>query len=361
MEEEIKLLSKASHKEATSKWKRIVAEYQKPSVARASWQVANSIGPYFALWGLWMYMSLGLSLSYWWAIPPALLAGMFMVRVFIIFHDCGHGSFYKSKKANNYLGFISGLLIFTPYFHWRWEHSVHHATSGDLDRRGIGDIWTLTVREYLDSSRWKKFSYRLVRSPFVLFLLAPISLFLVLERFPSKRAGPREKRSVWFMNFALLATAAGLISILGFLPWLVFQLAALVMASSCGVWMFYVQHQFEETYWSDSEDWDYTTAAIQGSSFYQLPRVLQWFSGNIGFHHIHHLSPKIPNYNLEKCHWSDPMFQEVKAMTLWGSLKSINSRLWDEDSKKMIGFRQLKKQLREEKADLAETMSSKAA
>jgi omega-6 fatty acid desaturase (delta-12 desaturase) len=361
MEEEIKLLSKASHKEATSKWKRIVAEYQKPSVARASWQVANSIGPYFALWGLWMYMSLGLSLSYWWAIPPALLAGMFMVRVFIIFHDCGHGSFYKSKKANNYLGFISGLLIFTPYFHWRWEHSVHHATSGDLDRRGIGDIWTLTVREYLDSSRWKKFSYRLVRSPFVLFLLAPISLFLVLERFPSKRAGPREKRSVWFMNFALLATAAGLISILGFLPWLVFQLAALVMASSCGVWMFYVQHQFEETYWSDSEDWDYTTAAIQGSSFYQLPRVLQWFSGNIGFHHIHHLSPKIPNYNLEKCHWSDPMFQEVKAMTLWGSLKSINSRLWDEDSKKMIGFRQLKKQLREEKADLAETMSRKAA
>ncbi|MDA0725538.1 MAG: fatty acid desaturase [Verrucomicrobia bacterium] len=361
MEEEIKLLSKASHKEATSKWKRIVAEYQKPSVARASWQVANSIGPYFALWGLWMYMSLGLSLSYWWAIPPALLAGMFMVRVFIIFHDCGHGSFYKSKKANNYLGFISGLLIFTPYFHWRWEHSVHHATSGDLDRRGIGDIWTLTVREYLDSSRWKKFSYRLVRSPFVLFLLAPISLFLVLERFPSKRAGPREKRSVWLMNFALLAAAAGLISILGFLPWLVFQLAALVMASSCGVWMFYVQHQFEETYWSDSEDWDYTTAAIQGSSFYQLPRVLQWFSGNIGFHHIHHLSPKIPNYNLEKCHWSDPMFQEVKAMTLWGSLKSINSRLWDEDSKKMIGFRQLKKQLREEKADLAETMSRKAA
>jgi omega-6 fatty acid desaturase (delta-12 desaturase) len=361
MGKDIKLLSKVNHKEATSKWKRIVAEYQKPSVARASWQVANSIGPYFALWGLWMYMSLGLSLSYWWAIPPALLAGMFMVRVFIIFHDCGHGSFYKSKKANNYLGFISGLLIFTPYFHWRWEHSVHHATSGDLDRRGIGDIWTLTVREYLDSSRWKKFSYRLVRSPFVLFLLAPISLFLVLERFPSKRAGPREKRSVWLMNFALLAAAAGLISILGFLPWLVFQLAALVMASSCGVWMFYVQHQFEETYWSDSEDWDYTTAAIQGSSFYQLPRVLQWFSGNIGFHHIHHLSPKIPNYNLEKCHWSDPMFQEVKAMTLWGSLKSINSRLWDEDSKKMIGFRQLKKQLREEKADLAETMSRKAA
>ena len=361
MEEEIKLLSEASHKEATSKWKRIVTEYQKPSVVRASWQVVNSIGPYFALWGLWIYMSLGLSLSSWWALPPALLAGMFLVRVFIIFHDCGHGSFYKSKKVNNYLGFISGFLTFTPYFHWRWEHSVHHATSGDLDRRGMGDVWTLTVKEYLESSRWRKFSYRLVRNPIVLFLIAPIFLFLVLERFPSKNAKPREKRSVWFMNFALLATAAGLISIIGFLPWFVFQLAAMVMASSCGVWMFYVQHQYEDAYWVEGEDWDYTTAAIQGSSFYQLPRVLQWFSGNIGFHHIHHLSPMIPNYNLERCHWSDPMFQEVKAMTLWSSFKSINSRLWDEDSKKMIGFRQLKRQLREEKADLAEAASRKAA
>ena len=361
MEEEIKLLSQTSHKEATSKWKRIVAEHQKPSAVRASWQVFNSIGPYFALWGLWIYMSLGLSLSSWWAIPPALLSGMFLVRVFIIFHDCGHGSFYKSKKVNNYLGFISGFLTCTPYFHWRWEHSVHHATSGDLDRRGMGDIWTLTVKEYLESSRWRKISYRLVRNPIVLFLIAPIFLFLVLERFPSKNSKPREKRSVWFMNFALLSVAAGLVSIIGFLPWFVFQLSAMLMASSCGVWMFYVQHQYEDAYWVEGEEWDYTTAAIQGSSFYKLPRVLQWFSGNIGFHHIHHLSPKIPNYNLERCHWSDPMFQEVKAMTLWSSLKSINSRLWDEDSKKMIGFGQLKRQLREEKADLEATASREAA
>ena len=361
MEEEIKLLSKASHKEATSKWKGIVAEFQKPSFVRASWQVFNSIGPYFALWGLWIYMSLGLSLSLWWALPPALLAGMFLVRVFIIFHDCGHGSFYKSKKANNYLGFISGLLTFTPYFHWRWEHSVHHATSGDLDRRGMGDIWTLTVKEYLESSRWRKISYRLVRNPIVLFLIAPIFLFLALERFPSKNAKPREKRSVWLMNFALLAMAAGLISIIGFLPWLVFQLAAMIMASSCGVWMFYVQHQYEDAYWVEGEDWDYTTAAIQGSSYYELPKILQWFSGNIGFHHIHHLSPMIPNYNLEKCHMADPFFREVKSMTLLSSLKSINSRLWDEDSKKMISFRELKRQLRKEEDDLDGAASRKAA
>jgi len=361
MEEEIKLLSKASHKEATSKWKGIVAEYQKPSFVRASWQVFNSIGPYFALWGLWIYMSLGLSLSLWWALPPALLAGMFLVRVFIIFHDCGHGSFYKSKKANNYLGFISGLLTFTPYFHWRWEHSVHHATSGDLDRRGMGDIWTLTVKEYLESSRWRKISYRLVRNPIVLFLIAPIFLFLALERFPSKNAKPREKRSVWLMNFALIAMAAGLISIIGFLPWLVFQLAAMIMASSCGVWMFYVQHQYEDAYWVEGEDWDYTTAAIKGSSYYELPKILQWFSGNIGFHHIHHLSPMIPNYNLEKCHMADPFFREVKSMTLLSSLKSINSRLWDEDSKKMISFRELKRQLRKEEDDLDGAASRKAA
>ena len=361
MDKKIKSSKGASHKEATSKWKKIVTQYQKPSLGRAIFQVANSIGPYFAIWGLWIYMSLGLSLSSWWAIPPALLAGLFLVRIFIIFHDCGHGSFFKSKKANNRLGFLTGLLTFTPYFHWRWEHSVHHATSGDLDRRGMGDIWTLTVKEYIESSKWRKFSYRLARNPIVLFLIAPIFLFLVLERFPSKKAKPREIRSVWLMNGALAVVAAGLIAVIGFLPWLVFQIAAMTMASSCGVWMFYVQHQFEDAYWEESENWDYTTAAIKGSSYYELPRVIQWFTGNIGFHHIHHLSPMIPNYNLEKCHLADPFFREVKSMTLFGSLKSINSRLWDEDSKKMISFRELKRQLRKEEEDLDGTDSRKAA
>ena len=350
----------ASDRESIDKWKAIVAKYQKPNAYRASWQVLNSIGAYLGLWFL-MYLTRLYSAPWWLTISLALLAGTLLVRVFIIFHDCGHGSFVKSRKVNNCLGFITGLLTFTPYYHWRWEHSVHHATSGDLSQRGIGDVWTLTVKEYLESSRWKKLAYRLIRNPIVLFVIGPIFLFIVLERFPSKRANRREKRSVWLMNFAVVALAGILITIFGFLPWLVIQFTAMTIASSIGVWMFYVQHQYEDAYWVESEDWDYTTAAIKGSSFYQLPKVLQWFSGNIGFHHVHHLSPMIPNYHLEKCHRSDPMFQAATHITFWGSLKTINHRLWDEDAKKLIGFRQLKRQLRKEKIDHTEVALKKAA
>ena len=352
--------NQGSDPEAIKKWKAIVSEYQKPNVYRASWQVLNSIGGYVGLWVL-MYLTRLYAAPWWMTIALALLAGALLVRVFIIFHDCGHGSFVKSRKVNNALGFITGLLTFTPYYHWRWEHSVHHATSGDLSQRGIGDVWTLTVREYLEASGWKKLAYRFVRHPCILFLFAPIFLFIVLERFPTGKAKPREKRSVWLMNFSVVALAGILISIFGFLPWLAIQFTAMTVASSIGVWMFYVQHQFEDTYWVDSEDWDYTTAAIEGSSFYKLPKVLQWFSGNIGFHHVHHLSPMIPNYHLERCHRSDPIFQAAKQITLWSSLKTVNHRLWDEDAKKLIGFRQLKKQLREGKSDDAEIALRKAA
>ncbi len=337
--------SKAARREAIAKWKAIVAEYQKPSFWRASWQIVNTIGGYAALWYL-MYLSL--SVSWWLTIPLAVLAGGFLIRVFIIFHDCGHGSFFKSDAANDFWGFITGMLTFTPYYHWRWEHSVHHSTAGHLDRRGVGDVWTLTVEEYLASSRWKKFSYRLARNPIVLFVIAPIFLFLIRERFPSPDAKPREVRSVWIMNVAVVALAVGLIMIFGFLPWLIIQLTAIAVAGSGGVWLFYVQHQFEDAYWERGDDWDYTAAALQGSSFYKLPKILQWFSGNIGFHHIHHLSPRIPNYNLERCHRSDPMFMEVKPMTLFGSLRSLTFRLWDEKGRKLIGFRGMKKQRSEE-------------
>ncbi len=333
-------LEKQSHRESVAKWKEIVAEYEKPSFWRASWQIVNTVGAYAALWCL---MHLSLSISWWLTIPLAILAGGFLIRVFIIFHDCGHGSFYKSRRANNFWGFITGMLVFTPYYHWRWEHSLHHATSGHLDRRGVGDVWTLTVQEYLDSTRWKKFSYRLVRNPLILFLIGPLVLFLIRERFPTKNAGSREIHSVWIMNVAVFSLAAGLIAIFGFLPWLIIQLTIVTVAFPCGVWMFYVQHQFEDAYWERGEDWDYTAAALEGSSFYKLPRILQWFSGNIGFHHLHHLSPRIPNYNLERCHLSDPMFTEVKPMTLLSSLKSITFRLWDENSRKLVGFAHLRK------------------
>lgn len=320
-------------------WKEIVAKYQKSSTTRALWQIINTLVPYAFLWYL-MYRSVSVSL--WLTLPLAALAGAFLVRVFIIFHDCGHGSFFKSRAANDTVGFLSGILTFTPYYHWRWEHALHHASSGDLDRRGTGDVWTLTVQEYLESSRWRKFSYRLARNPVVLFIIAPTFLFMVRQRFPSPRASVRERHSVYAMNAAILAMAAALSLVFGFKVYLLIQLVILMVAGGAGVWLFYVQHQFEGVYWERGGDWDYTAAALQGSSFYKLPKVLQWFSGNIGFHHIHHLSPRIPNYNLERCHKADPLFQEVKPITLFASMKSFTFRLWDEKRKQLVGYRHLR-------------------
>ncbi len=323
----------------TAAWKEIVLQYQKPSTPRAVWQMVNTLVPYV---GLWFLMYLCLPVSYWLVLPLAALSGGFVVRAFIIFHDCGHGSFFKSKTANDIVGFITGMLAFTPYYHWRWEHSVHHATSGDLDKRGMGDVWTLTVKEYLESTPWRRFTYRLVRNPFVLFVLAPLGLFLFRERFPTSTANKREKYSVYWMNFALLAKAVILSLIFGVKAYLLIQLTEMMVAGAAGVWLFYVQHQFEGTYWERGESWDYTTAALQGSSFYKLPRILQWFSGNIGFHHIHHLSPRIPNYNLERCHRAHELFQQVKPITLFSSLKSLKFRLWDEENRQLVSFRHLR-------------------
>lgn len=328
-----------------AEWKAVVAEYQKPHFLRATWQIVNTVGGYVGLWSL-IYLSL--SVSWWLTIPLAILAGGFLIRVFIIFHDCGHGSYFRSRFANDFWGFVTGLLTFTPYYQWRWDHAIHHATTGHLERRGVGDIWTLTVEEYLKSSRWTQFSYRLARNPVVLFVIAPLFVFVIQQRFPSRKAKPRERRSVWIMNLALALMTAVLILIFGFLPWLVVQTIVLGVAASAGVWLFYVQHQFEDAYWERGGDWDYTEAAMRGSSFYRLPKVLQWFSGNIGFHHIHHLSSRIPNYNLERCHRSDPMFEAIEPMTLFGSLKTLTYRLWDESTRKLISFRQLKRKQKEE-------------
>jgi omega-6 fatty acid desaturase (delta-12 desaturase) len=331
--------AKTEQKGLAPGWKETVVKYQRPALRRALWQVLNTLLPYAALWYL-MYLSL--AVSYWLTAGLALLAAGFLVRVFILFHDCGHGSFFKSTKANDVLGFITGVLSFTPYYHWRWEHALHHATAGDLDRRGTGDVWTLTVEEYLKASRWKRFAYRLARNPFVLFVLAPLFLFLVRERFPSSKAGRRERNSVYATNVALLALATGLSCLFGFKTYLLLQCGLVLAAGAAGIWLFYVQHQFEGVYWERSEEWDYATAALKGSSFYKLPKVLQWFSGNIGFHHIHHLSPRIPNYHLEKCHRAEPLFQTVQPVTLLSSLKSLTFRLWDERRRRLVSFRALK-------------------
>ncbi len=322
-----------------SAWKEIVTRYQKPAVWRSVWQIVNTLVPYIALWYL-MYLSL--AVSYWLVMPLAILTGAFTVRIFIIHHDCGHGSFFKSRRANHILGAITGLLTFTPYLHWRWEHAIHHSSSGDLDRRGTGDVWTLTVQEYLESSRWRRFSYRLARNPFVLFVVAPMVLFLGINRIPKSKAPVRERYSVYWTNLAIGLMAVGLIWIFGLKAYLIIQLTVLMVAGSAGVWLFYVQHQFEGVYWERGDDWDYATAALKGSSFYKLPKVLQWFSGNIGFHHIHHLSPRIPNYHLEKCHKAEPLFQTVKPVTLFSSFKSFTFRLWDEQRRKLVGYGHLK-------------------
>ena len=333
-----------------AEWKAIVAEYQRPSLWRAIWQIVNTLCPYVALWYL-IYCAFYVS---WWLVAPlAALAGALLVRVFIIFHDCGHGSFFKSRWANDITGFITGLLNFTPYYQWRWEHGLHHATTGDLDRRGVGDVWTMTVQEYLESSRWKRFAYKLARNPFVLFVLAPFYLFVIQQRIPNRNADARERHSVWYMNLAVLALVSALCWVFGPVRYLIVQAIVTGVGGAIGVWMFYVQHQFEDAYWERHEDWDFTAAALQGASFYKLPRVLQWISGNIGYHHIHHLSSRIPNYNLERCHNSHPVFQQVQPITIRVSLKSLAYRLWDENRRKLVGYRRMREVRREQAASKA--------
>ncbi len=331
--------SRGERRADTAAWKEIVARYQKPALWRSVWQIVNTVVPYALLWYL---MHLSLAVSWWITMPLAILAGGFMVRLFIIHHDCGHGSFFKSRKANDILGFITGVLTFTPYYHWRWEHALHHSTSGDLDRRGTGDIWTLTVQEYLDSSRRKRLAFRLTHNPVLLFGEAPVALLLVKHRFPKAEAGQRERHSVYWTNLPVLGMAVALSWVFGLKAYLLIQLTVAMVAGSVGFWLFYVQHQFEGVYWERRGEWDYTEAALRGSSFYKLPKVLQWFSGNIGFHHLHHLSPRIPNYHLERCHKADPVFQNVPPVTLFASLKSLSFRLWDEQRRRLVGYGHLR-------------------
>jgi omega-6 fatty acid desaturase (delta-12 desaturase) len=334
-------------RETKQRLRAVLIRFQRPSTGRALWQFFNTVVPYVLLWVLIYFVK---DMSMWAAALLAILAGTLLVRIFIFFHDCGHGSFFKHRWANAIVGFIAGVLTFTPYYHWRWQHGIHHGTSGHLDKRGTGDMWTMTVQEYLDSSRWTRFSYRFVRNPFVLFVIAPLYVFLFRQRFADASASPRERHSVWWMNLALLCVAIAMSWIYGFGTYLLLQTIAWMVAGATGIWLFYIQHQFEDAYWEREEQWDYSAAALRGSSYYKLPRLLQWLSGNIGFHHIHHLSPSIPNYNLERCHQADPIFQQVRPITLLASLRSLNMRFWDEAAKKLVGFRRMR-QLRKEQRE----------
>ncbi len=323
-------------------WQTIVRKYQQPDLKRSLWQVANSFGGLFLTVGL---MLLALNVGYWLTLLLAIPAAGFLVRIFIIQHDCGHGAFFRSKRANDVVGAISGVLTMAPYKFWRKTHAIHHAHHAELEERGIGDVWTLTVDEYLQAPWWKRAGYRVFRNPLFLFGAAPAFNFIVLQRLPlgakaSWRTG--ETRSVWLTNAAIVALLSVASLVIGVLPVLMIGLPIIVVAASAGTWLFYVQHQFERTYWEHTPEWDYTLAALHGSSYYDLPRVLQWFTGNIGFHHIHHLSPRIPNYNLQRCHDDNPMLQRVSRLTLLGSLRTVALTLWDEERRRLVSFRALR-------------------
>jgi len=320
------------------RWQAIVAKYAKPDLARSLWQVANSLIPYFVLWGLMVW---SLRFSYWITLALSVPAAGFLMRTFIIFHDCGHGCFFKSQKANDILGRITAFLHFTPYYRWKHDHAIHHATAGDLDRRGIGDLYTMTVKEYLTAPRWWRIVYRVTRHPLVLLGITPLIVFLVVHRIPPAK-GRREISSVWWTNGMLVVVISLVCWLIGWKTYVLVQLPILWISSTIGIWLFYVQHNFDPTYWERHSDWEFFNAGMDGSSFYKLPKVLQWFTGNIGFHHIHHLSPRIPNYKLEKCHNENPMFQ-IEPLTFSDSLKSLFFRLWDEKQKMLVGWSALKK------------------
>jgi len=263
------------------------------------------------------------------------------VRIFILFHDCCHGSFFASRRANTILGYVSGILTFTPFEDWRFAHNLHHATAGDLDRRGVGDIWTMTTEEYLKASLRKRLAYRIYRNPFVLFGPGPALLFLFFQRFSTKGAGKRERKSVFLTNVALLAIVGMASLTIGFQTYLLIQLPIILIGASLGLWLFYIQHQFESAYWVHHESWDPMKVALWGSSYFKLPQILQWFTGNIGLHHIHHVRPNIPNYNLQRCHDDTPTFHAIKPVTVRTSFQSLRLALYDEKQQKLISFRSL--------------------
>jgi omega-6 fatty acid desaturase (delta-12 desaturase) len=319
-------------------WIQIISRYNKPDHLKSWWQVINSVGPYFILWFI---MIKTIDISYWLTLLLSVFAAGFMVRIFIIFHDCGHGSFFRSNRLNKIVGIFTGLIVFTPYHKWHRDHDIHHHTVGNLDKRGTGDVKTLTVDEYLKLSKWQRFGYRFYRNPLFLFGIAPMLLFTIQHRFTKKNMSVKEKIYVHLSSLALIAAIILMMIAIGWKTFLLIQLPVLYIATVHGVWLFYVQHQYRHVLWTNTKNWDYKSTALKGSSLFKLPGLLNWFTGNIGYHHIHHLSPLIPNYNLKKCHNENPLFQEIKPITFFTAFESLLLRLWDEKRNMMISFNEI--------------------
>jgi omega-6 fatty acid desaturase (delta-12 desaturase) len=316
-------------------WRTVLAPYARPSIGRGILDLATSVVPYLALWVL---MYLALNVSYLLVVILTVPAAGFLVRTYIVFHDCAHGSFLPSRRANTWLGMICGLLTFTPFAKWRHEHAVHHGTAGDLDRRGVGDVHTLTVAEYRSLPRRRRLGYRLFRNPLVMFGIGPIYAILIAPRWVSRGTRQRLRRSVIATNIALVVLVGTLCWLVGWRDYLLIQMPAVLLAGSIGVWLFYVQHQFEDTYWQSTDDWSYAEAALCGSSYLKLPKVLQFFTGNIGLHHVHHMSTRIPNYNLQRAHDEIDVFHDVPTLSLWDGLRAVRLKLWDESAARLVTF-----------------------
>ncbi|SDJ84182.1 fatty acid desaturase [Sediminibacillus albus] len=326
-------------KQKQAELRKNVAPFGKADTKSSIKQLINTIPAFFLLWFL-AYQSL--SISIWITIPLAVVAAGFVVRIFIIFHDCAHQSFFKNKKANRILGTLTGIITHFAFEKWKRSHSIHHATSGNLDKRGTGDMWVMTVEEYSAASFWEKLTYRLYRNPLVMFGLGPIYLFMVDNRFNRKGARKKERLNTYLINVSIAAIYGLLIWAIGWQALVIIQGTILFVSGSLGIWLFYVQHQFEDSYFENEEEWDYVKAAVDGSSYYKLPKVMQWMTGSIGFHHVHHLNPRVPNYHLEQAHESTPPLQKATTITFLSSLESLRFRLYDEESKTFISFKELK-------------------
>ncbi len=319
-------------------WHAALSNYRDSSTSKACWQLVNTLLPYLGCWFL-MIRSIRLGYPYALTLTLSVVAAAFLVRLFILFHDCVHGSLFKGKGANSFFGYALGVLVFTPFEDWRFSHLRHHASYANLDARGFGDIWTLTRAEYEQAPKAKQLFYRFYRSPLGLIGLGALFSFVLRYRLPTRKTTRKERMSVLLTNLLIVGVVLTAVWGLGWRTYLLIQLPVLWIAGAGGVWLFYVQHQFAGVYWSRKGEWDAIRAAMEGSSFYQLPPLLRWFSSNIGYHHVHHLRPRIPNYRLRECYQAIPELQAKPPLTMRKSVAAISLKLWDENLKQLVGFR----------------------
>ncbi|SDY68493.1 omega-6 fatty acid desaturase (delta-12 desaturase) [Evansella caseinilytica] len=333
-------------REKITQLRRWVTPFENTDVRASIRQLINTISPFILFWFL-AYQALNVSV--WLTVGLSVIAAGFVVRIFIIFHDCTHGSFFKNKKANEIVGTITGILTLFTFEKWKREHSIHHASSGNLDKRGVGDIWIMTIEEFVKASRWERLKYRMYRNPFIMFGLGPLYLVLISSRLNRKDAHKKERNNTYLINISIIIIYSLLIWAIGWQAFLIIQGTTMFTAGALGIWLFYIQHTFEDSYFEAEGNWDYVKAAVEGSSYYRLPKVLQWITGNIGFHHVHHLNPRVPNYNLEKAHKAVPPLQQATTINLKSSLKSLRYKLYDAKNKTFVTFGDIKELLDETK------------